>query len=208
MNETVPQPPQLQPPFLASQPPAQQIRPVSLVFVGPITNPAAKNLRNACCNTVTAGTKEIQILFSSSGGQVDEGFALYTFLLALPVKLTMHAIGKVDSIGLAVFLAGQQRFCSSDTTFLFHDFAWGAPSAINQTRSQWKDIVRLLDKDTLRIKELLKLRTALTDEDFNRLKLYDKTLIQDASFAKEKGIVHEVKEASIPAGAIIANIDF
>src|SRR5438045_924707 len=128
MNEPPPHP--LPPP----------IRPVSLVFIGPIQNPAAKNLRNVCCNTVTAGTKEIQILFSSSGGLVDEGFALHNFLRALPVKLTMHAIGYVDSMALVVFLAGEIRFCSPDATFLFHDFAWGTPGGINQTRRQWADL--------------------------------------------------------------------
>ncbi|HZM04690.1 MAG TPA: hypothetical protein VFC44_16915 [Candidatus Saccharimonadales bacterium] len=76
------------------------IKPVTLVFVGPMQNPAVKNLRSACCNAVSSGTKEIQILFSSGGGAVDEAFALYTFLRALPLKLTMHAIGNVDSSAL------------------------------------------------------------------------------------------------------------
>src|SRR5437763_1170116 len=106
-------------------PPTPPPRPVSLVFVGPIQNPAVKNLRNACCGLVSNGTKEIQILFSSTGGAVDEGFALYNFLRALPVKLTMHAIGYVDSMAMTVFLAGEKRYCTPDSTFLFHDFSWG-----------------------------------------------------------------------------------
>ncbi|MGO8698609.1 MAG: ATP-dependent Clp protease proteolytic subunit [Limisphaerales bacterium] len=183
-------------------------KPVNLVFVGPIQNPAVKNLRNVCCNTITTGTREIQILFSSGGGAVDEGFALYTFLRALPVKLTMHAIGNVDSIALVVFLAGEHRFCSPNATFLFHDFAWGTNGAINQTRSQWADVHALLERMKTQSQDLLKLRTALTDEDLQVLELYDKSRIQSASFAKEKGIVQEIKDVSIPAGSIIANIDF
>jgi ATP-dependent Clp protease protease subunit len=190
------------------QPPQPVIRPVSLVFVGPIQNPASKNLRNICCSVVTSGTKDIQILFSSSGGLVDEGFALYNFLRALPVNLTMHAIGYVDSMALVVFLAGQVRYCSPDSTFLFHDFAWGAPGAVNQTRSQWADLNESLNRTTVRSKELLKLRTTFTDKDFEALKLYEKATIQGAGFAKEKGIVNDIKEAAIPAGALIANVDF
>lgn len=139
-------------------------KPVNLVFVGPIQNPAVKNLRNVCCNTITTGTREIQILFSSGGGAVDEGFALYTFLRALPVKLTMHAIGNVDSIALVVFLAGEHRFCSPNATFLFHDFAWGTNGAINQTRSQWADVHALLERMKTQSQDLLKLRTALTNK--------------------------------------------
>ena len=184
------------------------VKPVSLVFIGPIQNPATKNLRNVCCNTVSSGTKEIQILFSSNGGMVDEGFALYNFLRALPVKLTMHAIGYVDSMALIVFLAGEERFCTPDSSFLFHDFAWGVPGGINQTRGQWADLHESLDRTTLRAKELLKARTSFSDEDFKGLQLYEKATIQGARFAKEKGIVHEIKEAAIQAGSLIANIDF
>jgi ATP-dependent Clp protease protease subunit len=183
-------------------------KPVSLVFVGPIQNPAAKNLRTACCNAATQGVKEIQILFSSSGGFVDEGFALYNFLRALPVKLSMHAIGYVDSMALPVFLAGEQRFCCPDSTFLFHDFGWGSTGPVSQTRSQWADLQESLERSAFRAKELLKLRTTLTEQDFITLKLYEEATIKDASFAKEKGVVHEIKEALIPAGAIVANIDF
>jgi ATP-dependent protease ClpP protease subunit len=175
--------------------------------VGPITNPAAKNLRGACANFVTTGMKEIQILFSSNGGALDEAFALYNFLRALPITLTMQAIGFVDSAAMAVFLAGERRFCTADSTFLFHDLAWGTPNAINQTRSQWADLNIGLERLKIRSQELLKSRTAFTDEDFKAMQLYDKTTIQDASFAKQKGVVQEIKEASIPAGSIVANID-
>ena len=183
-------------------------KPVSLVFVGPIQNPAAKNLRNACCSAVSGGAKEIQILFSSGGGAADEGFALYNFLRALPIKLTMHAIGYVDSMALVVFLAGESRFCTPDTTFLFHDFGWGGPGPISQTRGQWTDLKDSLDQSVLRSKYILKLRTTLTDKDFKSLELYQKTTIENAGFAKEKGIVHEIQDVTIPPGCILANIDF
>ncbi len=189
------------------QPAAPVIKPVTFVYVGQIINPAAKNLRAACCGTVSGGTKEIQILLSSGGGLVDEGFALYNFLRALPVTLTMHAIGFVDSAAMAVFIAGEKRFCSPDSTFLFHDLAWGTPAAVNQTRSQWADLNVSLERLKIRSQELLKLRTAFTDEDFKAMKLHDKATIQDAGFAKKMGIVHEIKEASIPAGSLVANID-
>lgn len=190
-------------------PPAQpQIKPVSLVFIGPIQNPATKNLRNACCGAVNNGTKEIQIFFSSSGGLVDEGFALYAFLRALPVKLTMHAIGFVDSMALPVFLAAENRLCSPDSTFLFHDFQWGTTAAISQTRTQWGELHAILEQSALRTKELLKLRTTLTDEDFKIFEFHKKTQIQRAAFAKEKGIVQEIKEAFIPVGGPVFNIDF
>jgi ATP-dependent Clp protease protease subunit len=191
------------------QPPAPpQIKPVSLVFVGPIQNPAAKNLRNTCCSTVSTGTKEIQILFSSNGGDVNEGFSLYNFLRALPVKLTMHSIGFIDSMAMVVFLAGEQRFCSPDSTFLFHDFVTNFPAPSGISRQQFGEFHRAAEGFRLRSQELLKLRASFTDEDFKSLQLYDKATVHDANFAKKKGIVHEIKDAAIPEGSLLANIDF
>jgi ATP-dependent protease ClpP protease subunit len=120
----------------------------------------------------------------------------------------MHAIGYVDSMALPVFLAGQERFCSPDSTFLFHDFAFGLPAGVNQTRGQWADLNESLNQTAIRAKGLLKLRTTLTDEDFKVLELYEKATIQSAGFAKEKGIVQDIKEPCIGAGRFIANIDF
>lgn len=191
------------------QSPAPQIKPVTLVFVGPIQNPAAKNLRTACCNVVTNGHKEIQILFSSSGGAVDEGFALHNFFRSLPVTLTMHAIGYVDSMALVVFLAAERehRYCTPDSTFLFHDFAWGTKDPVNLTRNQWGELHGSLERTRIRAQELLKLRASFTDEDFKGLELYDKSEVKDAGFAKKMGVVHNVKDAIIPAGSVVANIE-
>jgi ATP-dependent protease ClpP protease subunit len=205
MNEQIPTPaPTTQP---TTPQPIPQIRPVTLVFVGQIQNPAVKNLRAACCGFVTNGTKEIQILFSSSGGDVVEGFSLYNFLRTLPVKLTMHAIGYVDSMAMVVFLAADQRFCTPDSSFLFHDFSWGTPSAVNLTRSQWGDLHGSLERTRIRAQELLKLRTSFKDEDFKSLELYNKSDVQDAGFAKKMGVVQDIKEAFVPAGSIMGNID-
>ena len=41
-----------------------------------------------------------------------EGVAIYTTLRALPLDLTTHNIGNVDSIGNIIFLAGARRYAS------------------------------------------------------------------------------------------------
>jgi ATP-dependent protease ClpP protease subunit len=48
-------------------------------------------------------------MLSSPGGHVMLGMNLYNVLRALPIKLTTHNVGNVDSIGNAVFLAGNPR---------------------------------------------------------------------------------------------------
>ena len=67
----------------------------------------------------------------------------------------------------------------------------------------------LLERMKSQSQDLLKLRDGFGRRGTsNHAKLYDNSRIQSAGFAKEKGIVHEIKDVSIPAGSIIANIDF
>ena len=56
--------------------------------------------------------------------------------------------------------------------------------------------------------ELLKSRTSFTDQDFEALKLYREPQIITPNTAKEKGIVKDIKEASIPAGVRALNVDY
>src|ERR1700735_763784 len=55
---------------------------------------------------VNIGVINLHLLISTPGGSVMNGMNLYNFLRALPLELTTHNIGNVDSIGNAVFLAG------------------------------------------------------------------------------------------------------
>ena len=92
-----------------------------LTFFGGISSPASTNLRSALCSMVNKGAKKITILFASWGGSTDDGIALYTYLTALPVELTMHAVGIVGSMAIPVFLAAPHRFASENARFFFHE---------------------------------------------------------------------------------------
>ena len=135
---------------------------ISFAFAGPIQPPASKNFRNACCTAINNGASEIRVLFSSSGGLVEEGFSLHNFLRALPAKLVMHCVGSADSIAMVVFLAGTERFCCADSTFLFHDFGWGSTTGINFTRLQFGEFHDSLESFKTRSQQLLKTRAAFT----------------------------------------------
>ncbi|HSW87630.1 MAG TPA: ATP-dependent Clp protease proteolytic subunit [Candidatus Saccharimonadales bacterium] len=95
-----------------------------ITFNGPINAPASNSFRLALCQLINQGAEEITILFSSSGGSVDDGIALYTYIQSIPVKITMHAVGVVGSIAIPVFLAAPSRVASSNARFFFHDFTW------------------------------------------------------------------------------------
>ena len=66
-------------------------------------------------------------MLSTPGGSVMNGLNLYNVLRGLPITLTTHNVGNVDSIGNAIFLAGQIRYACPHSTFMFHGVAFNFP---------------------------------------------------------------------------------
>jgi len=66
------------------------------------------------------GVDEVCLMISTPGGSVMNGLNLYDVLRALPLKLVTHNVGNVDSIGNAIFLAGEERYACPHSTFMFH----------------------------------------------------------------------------------------
>ena len=73
-------------------------------FIGPINANSACTVRNLCLQALQSGASEIELHMSTEGGNMTAGFALYFFLKSLPLPLTTHNIGSVESVGVAIFL--------------------------------------------------------------------------------------------------------
>jgi len=144
---------------------------------------------------------------SSSGGMVEEGMSLYGFIRSLPVPITIHNIGCIDSIALAVYLAGSKRLANPDATFLLHDFYFPQPIPVTN-RHQASDISVGLSGARKRFMEILKTSTKMTDEQFESLKFLEEASIKTAVTAKEVGITHEIQQAVVPAGAQLFNVEY
>jgi hypothetical protein len=70
------------------------------------------------------------------------------------------------------------------------------------------DHINIIDKERELYRNILKDHTALTNADFEALKLLDQPLVWDASFAKEKGIIQEIGIPALPQGTPIFNVDY
>jgi ATP-dependent Clp protease protease subunit len=144
---------------------------------------------------------------SSSGGMVEEGISLYGFIRSLPVDITIHNIGSIDSIALAVYLAAARRLANPDATFLMHDFYFPQPVPVTN-RHQASDISVGLTGARKKFMEVLKGRTGMTDEQFQSLKFLDEASIKTAATAKEVGITHDIQQAVTPSGAQLFNVEY
>ena len=160
------------------------------------------------CRTGKRKFNEIYLFLNSTGGSVEDGIGLFGFLSTLPLPVTTVNVNLVASITIVPFMAGKKRIAFPHAKFHFHDFEWNYAAAHNMTRPEYMDHTQLLDSGRSTALQILKENTSLTDEDFKGLKLMEVPLIKGADFAKEKGIVQEIKYVTIPEDAAIFNVDY
>ncbi len=138
----------------------------------------------------------IYCLFSSSGGQVEAGIALYNFLRSLPIEIIMHNTGSIDSIANVIFLSANTRYASIHSSFLFHGITWNFPANTSTNRNQLTEILSGLDASETKIRGIITERTRLTPEEVQAL--FTQGECKDPNFALSKGIVNEIKNPAIP----------
>jgi ATP-dependent Clp protease protease subunit len=139
------------------------------------------------------------VLFSSGGGDVNSGITLYNYLRALPCTVVTHNIGNIDSIATAVFLAGEKRYATPNSAFVFHGVTWGFPQGANLTYSQMQEILSRFDAAEQLFAGIIGERTSFEASAVREL--FRQGQSKDPAFAKSKGVVHEVREVSIEPGA-------
>ncbi|MEO6390363.1 MAG: ATP-dependent Clp protease proteolytic subunit, partial [Pyrinomonadaceae bacterium] len=134
------------------------------------------------------------------------GLNLYNVLRGLPIALTTHNVGNVDSIGNAIFLAGSHRIACPHSTFMFHgvgiDVAGGGRLEEKILRERLDGIL----SDQKRIGSILTERTSLNADQVGEL--FREAQTKDATFAVGCGIVDEIRDVQIPAGSPVVTLVF
>ncbi|MGD0511561.1 MAG: ATP-dependent Clp protease proteolytic subunit, partial [Candidatus Micrarchaeaceae archaeon] len=97
----------------------QQPRPPAFIsFSAEIVPQTTEALIAALTNFVNQGFRDINLLLSTPGGSVMHGITIYNVLRGLPITLTTHNVGNVDSIGAVIYLAGERRYACPQSTFM------------------------------------------------------------------------------------------
>jgi len=160
-----------------------------VAMMGEIDVKAAESLIQTI-SALPEHTHTVYLLFSTIGGSVCHGFAIYYFLRALPYKIITHNIGNVDSIGNIIFLAGEERYSTKHSLFLCH-------------RVKVEHRMRMLDlsiaqerlngieKDEERIREIFRTHTRISDEDLNSF--FDIGEYKTAEMALQSGMIHDIR---------------
>ncbi len=174
-----------------------------IVFTADVQTPQAAKLRDALVQASNAGN-DIYLIISSGGGNVFEGLTIGAFMKTLPVKITTHNVGQVDSIANVIFAAGTTRCANPNSSFLFHGVSmhYERQDFIEQQLEEQYKTVKRLRED---IAAAFAAYTGLSVADTQTLMISGATILS-AQEALRKAIIHEIRDAAIPPGSNVIAI--
>lgn len=137
--------------------------------------------------------EEIHLLVSSYGGATGIGMSFYDAIRTwLKPKLCTIGSGDVDSSGVIVFLAGEKRFLTPNTTMLLH---LGGRTFEHDKRFSTLDMQNMLKEDHLKDLQYAGVISEATGGKYSVeriLKLMAKNTILTAEEAVNMGLAHKV----------------
>jgi ATP-dependent protease ClpP protease subunit len=179
---------------------------VYVSFSAEIVPHTTESLISVMANLVNQGVADVYLMLSTPGGSVMHGMNLYNVLRSLPVNLTTHNVGNVDSIGNAVFLAGSKRYACPHSTFMFHGVGFDLNGQVRLEEKVLRERLGSVMSDQNRIGSIIAERTKIEQTDIADLFREAKT--KDAAFAVSSGIVDEVRDLQIPLGGPVISLVF
>lgn len=161
----------------------------------------------ACASLANQETETVHLLLSTPGGRVDNGINAYAVLRGLPFTLVTHNVGSVYSIGNVIFLAGERRYAVPNATFMFHGVGFDVTSPMRVDEKFLRERLGSIEADHERIASILRERASFPDDE-DIPALFREEATKNATYALERGIVHEIREFRLPAGAPITQLVF
>ena len=185
---------------------ASQTKTLYVIFTAEIMPVTVERLTAVMVQAVKDGVGEAYLAFSTAGGQVQEGIVLYNTLLAMPFNLTVHNIGSVNSIGNVIFLAGARRYATGNATFMFHGVGFNVNSPTRIDEQFARDRLDSLLVDQKRMGQIITSRSKIDEVQIADLFRTQTTL--DAPWAKDNGVIEDIKDFAIPPGCPIVSLVF
>jgi len=180
-------------------------KPVVIKFFGPVVDVTINALMNAIDQKLKQGVTQFILLISSPGGNVFHGLSAYNYLKGLPVTITTHNFGSVDSIGLVLFCGGSKRISVPQARFLLHGVSAGFQN-VRLEEKQLEERLKGLRIDIENIAKVIAANTSKTVEDITQA-ILDRTILNPDE-AMAWGLVHEIKSELFDAGSEIISIQY
>jgi ATP-dependent Clp protease, protease subunit len=154
-------------------------------------------------NAALAQTTGLTICMTSLGGMMEQAYYAYEILRGITVPISTFAVGTVQSSGVLLFLAGEKRYAAPGATFLMHQTVLPIQN-MNPNAQQLFDFSANIKTDDERSARIVSERCGKPIETVRPW--FEGQTPRDTEFAKANGLVHEVKNLAIPAGAEFAQV--
>lgn len=148
---------------------------------------------------IAAGAPEAHVLIASPGGFVDPAFSIYNFLRGVPIPVTTHNYGHVDSVATVIYTAGKRRLAARRCRFLMHSVTWTVAQPMTVSEQQLTEILNNLRTMSRNIADVISERTGNPIEKV--VADMSKSVVLGADEAKAYGLVHEFSDSLFPEGA-------
>jgi ATP-dependent Clp protease, protease subunit len=173
-------------------------------FFAPVNEQTIQKLIAAVDDKVSAGATELTLLISTSGGSVFYGLSAYNYLKGLPLKLTTHNFGSVDSIGVPLYSSGDRRLCAPQARFLLHPVTMTFPNGGSYEELQLLEKIKSMRVDMDNFARVVAANTGKTERQI--LAAMRSRTSLDPENARAWGLVHEIRQELFPAGSEVTSI--
>ena len=169
-----------------------------IIFEGIIDQQATQRLFQAINNASVQPPvpNKINILFSSLGGSIYEGFLLASIIQNSKIPISIHATNHIDSIANVIFLSSKEKTAESHAKFYLH----GAATEGNFDEKALKDQLSSIKTNNSRIAYYISENSKLPLRKVQTMMEVGTTI--SAQEAQKYGIVNEIVHKEIPVDAI------
>ena len=178
---------------------------IAIKFFAPVVEDTANALMRELDNAANQGVKELTLIISTPGGSVFHGISIYNYLKGLPIdKIITHNFGSVDSIGVVIYCAGEERLSSPQERFFIHGIQAQFPQGVNLEEPQLEERLKGIKID---IENIAKIITANCGKDYKDVyqAMIDRITLNPDQ-AKEWGLVNSVRSKLFTAGTRVISI--
>ena len=168
------------------------------MFAGVIEQIFANRLVSAI-NSAGANplVKKITIIFSSLGGNIQEGFTIASVIQNSNIPICIHANNNIDSIANVIYLSAKERTAESYAKFYMHGAAT-PPAAYDE--KGLKEQMLALKTENARIAQFVSENSGLNYKKVQAMMRAGTTFT--AQQGLQHGIVHAIIHKEVPAGAL------
>ena len=177
---------------------------VYVIFSAPIQEGPAEALITTLTECANSGAQEVRLLLSTGGGSPSVGIALYNLLRGFPFHLVTHNTGNVDSIGVAVYLAGAERLTCGISRFVLHGVTFTAYEGQTFDARAFGEQRDSIAGESERTNAVFRERTNLTEAQITEYAETEHTL--NAEEALAAGIAARIEDVDIPDDAVVISV--